>query len=482
MYRLKPIKMIDEDLLPRSFFEDQIAKGIAYGAIQKIMKNRFTLLKLPVGYGKTVISMLVIKALAKLNQNHYQIMVLAPKAKRLDKSFDKAIRSVETYYNIYFKHIPINGEKIGTFSGLNKMISNKPDMFLTFMNELKGKNTLLILDETHMQLRDATSKANRNFRKIFKEIEKSGGTLKILGLTATPFDKSILDTVGYLIINGAYSSRTDFYKKEIKGYDSSYSRGISQVDIDNMIVDSQYRIHKEMFYDIKGVIEKLKQFIYAPEAPRTFHVPQNIFEIVPVELTVEKQKRIDRIKKMEKQKAYPDYASKVTDYTKAITEDKNILDYVISLVKDPDNKQAIIFYQRNDTLYSLKKVFEENNLKYLEVNGHNQSYFKVNDTESTIFVQYLSGAVAFESKTSNLSIYIDLPASSINFEQSLGRNARRGQNIDIVKNYILTPMLANKVEIDYYKDIYNRIVNKTHWNKEFEKNFLTPWGKFNENA
>ena len=40
MYRLKPIKMIDEDLLPRSFFEDQIAKGIAYGAIQKIMKNR----------------------------------------------------------------------------------------------------------------------------------------------------------------------------------------------------------------------------------------------------------------------------------------------------------------------------------------------------------------------------------------------------------------------------------------------------------
>ena len=113
------------------------------------------------------------------------------------------------------------------------------------------------------------------------------------------------------------------------------------------------------------------------------------------------------------------------------------------------------------------------------MNGHSQSYFELNDGESAVFVQYLSGAAAFESKTSNSSIYLDLPSSSINFQQSLGRNARRGQDVDVVMNYIIVPRLESG-PIAYFEKNYNRVVNKAHWNARFEKTFVTPWGRWGE--
>ena len=196
-------------MLPREYFDDPLTCGTAYGALQHVINNRFTLLKLPTGYGKTTISMRVASTLANLQNSTLQVMIIAPKAKRLDNSFTEAVKSTEKYFNVSLNVLPINEQQVGTFAGINAM-KKKEQMWNGFVQRLKEQPTLLILDETHMQLRNATGLANKTFKKLFKEVEKAGSQLKILGLTATPFDKSIIDSVGYLVLNGNYTSRTNF--------------------------------------------------------------------------------------------------------------------------------------------------------------------------------------------------------------------------------------------------------------------------------
>ena len=48
-------------MLPKEDFEDPLTEGGAFGAFEHVLDNRFTLLNLPVGYGKTIISMQVAK-------------------------------------------------------------------------------------------------------------------------------------------------------------------------------------------------------------------------------------------------------------------------------------------------------------------------------------------------------------------------------------------------------------------------------------
>lgn len=466
-------------MVPKSYFEDTLTRGVAYGAAQHVLNNNFTLLKLPVGYGKTVISMQVAQAIANLYGKHLQIMVIAPKAKRLDKSFHEAILSTRKYFGVDLQVLPVNGEEIGTFAGLNVMATKKPKMWKVFLNTLYSQPTLLILDETHMMVRNATSKASRLLRKIQKLVNNRQGSFKILGLTATPFDTSIIDAVGYLVLNGNYHSRTAFYTEEIVGYSTAHVRGLNQRDIDAAIVDKEYNIHKEMFFDYQRVINQLKKIIYAPDAPISFHIPYNAFSTREIELSSTGIKRLKRVEKMDKECAYADTMTKTEDYTAALTTDTAIIHEVLSLVQQKENCQSLIFYQRNVTLNALRQAFDKAEIKHLEINGHLQNFFELDDAKSPVFVQYLSGAAAFESKTSNNSIYLDLPASAIMFDQSLGRNARRGQKIASVMNYILAPT-RNGRRVAYFRENYDQIVNKTRENREFEKLFITPWGEYDE--
>lgn len=466
-------------MLPKSYFDDPLTRGVAYGAAQHVLDSNFTLLKLPVGYGKTVISMQVAQAIANLNGKHLQIMVIAPKAKRLDQSFHEAIMSTRKYFHADLQILPINGEEIGTFAGLNTMATQKPKMWKMFLQALYDQPTLLILDETHMNIRNATGVSSRTLRKVRRQVEKHHGFLRILGLTATPFDRGIIDSVGYLVLNGNYNSRTAFYNKEVVGYSTAHVRGLNQRDIEAAILDGEYNIHQEMFFNYQRVIDQLKKIIYAPDAPISFHIPRNEFSTREVELSEDGIKRLRRVEKMDRERAYADPMTKTEDYTAALTTDPAILHETLQLVKQPNNRQSLIFYQRNVTLDALRSSFNKAGIPHLEVNGHLQNFFTLNDTESPVFVQYLSGASAFESKSSNNSIYLDLPVSAILFDQSLGRNARRGQKVDSVMNYILAPTRNNR-EVSYFKNNYNQIVNKTRSNKEFEKLFTTPWGAFDE--
>ena len=188
---------------------------------------------------------------------------------------------------------------------------------------------------------------------------------------------------------------------------------------------------------------------------------------------------------MDRQRAYSDNTTKCVDYVKTLTTDENVTDTVIRLCRKRDVNQPLVFYNFDVTLEGLKKKFAGQGMKWFEVNGHSSSYFSENDGKSPVFVQYQSGATAFESKSSNASIYLDLPASDINYQQSLGRNTRRGQNVETVINYIIRPYEIKNgcpVAVLYAEKQYNRIVSKNRWNKLFENVFVTKWGTFSEDV
>lgn len=437
--------------------------------------NRFTIIRLPVGYGKTIISMLVAIALAKKNGGVLQLAVIAPKSKRLDNSFVEAIDSAEKHYNVKLKILPINNQVIGTFAGLNRVKKDR-QAFTEFERELISIPTMIILDETHMRLREPTKTASKTFMKLYKFAQENHSFLRVVGLTATPFDTSILDAIGYSIMDGQYTTRTNFYRREVVGYGDAFKRGLTQKDIEQMIVDTNYKIHKEMFYDIIRVVNNFRQFIYSPNVPKTFHIPKNKMHRTLVNLSEHGLSELEWVEKLDRQKAFSDAATKQTEYVKAITTDSSMMQAVIDLTNGQYVKQPLIFYQYNPTLEALKEAFDKQGLGYLEVNGHHQSYFTNHNSKDAVFVQYFSGATAFESKSSNLSIYVDLPSSSINFEQSLGRNARRGQDVDIVHNYVLAPQKKPNEPVKFFKKQYNRIVNKSIWNAKFLKAFETQWG------
>lgn len=466
--------------VPESFFHDKVTTGVARGVLRHFRYNRFTLVNLPVGYGKTLIAVMTAVGIAKSNEGIAQIGVIAPKAKRLDKSFDFALRSAEKYFNVKFKTLLINGEETGTFSGLSRV--NKSKQALKDLEDaIIATPTMFILDETHMSIRDSTSQASKIFSKVLAHVEKAGAYVKVIGLTATPFDKSILDAIGYLVFNGNYNSRTAFYRSEILNYDNIKRRGATQDDIEAMILRYNFTINKAMFADIHGVINQLRGIIYSPEAPRDFHIPENKIMQVRVPLSDDAKSNLKYLRKLDADDAFPDPTTKRIKFIEAMTTDSEMVKITLRIVTSSKVRQPLIFYQYDVQRDAIIKALEDSKITFVEVNGKSHSYFDSSTTKiMPVLCQYASASTAFEAKLSDTTIYFGLPDSSINFDQSLGRNARRGQEMETIMNYVLTPIDASGKPVAQFQKQWSRIQNKMTQNAKFLQAFRTKWGTYED--
>lgn len=470
-----------EELIPRSWFESPLTSGLSIGSYSYLRDNRFSIVNLPYGYGKTLIAILTAVRLAKELDRDIQLGVLAPVSKRIDKSFERAKESAEKLFDVKLHSLYINGETIATFQGFTRMASDKAG-FSVLDRSVKKRPTIFILDETHMNLRNPTTKTSKLFLKLLKSVEKAGKFVKVLGLTATPFDSSILDTIGYLVMNGDYTSRTDFYKKEVAGYENGLKRGMTIKNFEDMIIGKDFAINKRMFINIRELVGKINRIIYSPIVPIDFHIPENKFVEEIVELSPQGKEEIDWLKKLSKQKAFSSTAQERSAYLKVINSDLNILKRMAEITKKNDVVQPLIFYQNNDQRELLRDVLNKEWGRFSEINGEKHTFFeieKIND-DSPVMVQYRSGATAFEARLSNTSIYVGMPESSIEFDQSLGRNTRRDQEYDEVLNYILIPTDEKGKAIRQFEKQYNMIKNKRKRNEMFLKAFRSEWGEFGE--
>lgn len=571
----------------REYFDDKITKGVARGVLRHLMHSRYCLVRMNVGFGKTLIAVLSSVGIAMMNGGRVQIGVIAPKAKRLDNSFYNAIKSAEAYFDVKIDILKINNNNTGTFAGLNTMygkfekdkekyqkltaeykaidakiafaedtykrtkkrmeeanveteeddrallrtlavkfkvtidktVADIPASFKkvvsvekktldelkvrkeklpqmlertaesakkaketlkTFEKSFNDASTVFILDETHMSLRDSTSTASRNFKKLFKKMEDKGNYVKAIGLTATPTDKSVIDLIGYLVFNGDYTSRTNFYRTEIVNFDLKKRQGKKQEEIEQDLFLSDGSVNKGAFIDFNRVINKARRIIYDPEAPRDFHIPENKFYNLKVVLDEWAQQQLKDTRRQDTDRGFSGPVEKRIAYIRAMTANQSMLHKIYEIVTSDKTKQPLIFYQFEFQRYALRALFELNNVPYAEVNGNSHSFFEDEvTTDMPVLVQYTSGATAFEAKASNTSVYYGLPDSSINYVQSLGRNTRRGQNMNVINNYFLIPYdFGGARPVLFFRKQYERMMTKIKSNKELLAYFTTPWGTF----
>lgn len=466
-------------MIPKQYFEDEVSLGVATGTLEHLKNSRFCLVNLDVGFGKTIMSVLTSLKIREWTNKEVQVAIFSTKAKRLDKSFEDLVDAVSEHYGITIRKIFINGQAVATFTGFSRVMK-KPNELETLVEEFSKKPTLIILDETHMSLRDATSQTNKNFKKFFKQIEQKNDFIKVAGFTATPIDNP-LDIIGYLVFNGDYSSRTDFFNKEIIGYRIGRKRGLTHRDMEMMLLNEDKTINKAFFVDYERVMDKFKKIIYYPDAPRTFHIPKNIIKKISYSLSEEGQLKMQHFRKMEEQKAFSSQVNKSNKLIEIVSTDKNAIKKIIEICQDSNTKSPLIFYQFNHQREILRSTFEEEGVKFYEINAEKQTFFEKGKEENVpTIIQYKSGAVAFESKESNTSIYLGLPDSSIIYKQSLGRNTRRDQEEEYINNYILFPKTEQEGYISEYEQEYLELQNKMISNENFLAEFKSEWGDYRE--
>ena len=190
------------------------------------------------------------------------------------------------------------------------------------------------------------------------------------------------------------------------------------------------------------------------------------------------KRRLDYLKQVASDDGFSSKTEERLEFIKAMTTDKAMIDLALRIIKSDKIKQPLFFYQFNAQRDALAEALDAENMPYLQVNGSSHSYFTDFDETLPVLVQYGSGATAFEAKLSNTSVYLGLPDSSINFDQSLGRNARRGQAMDVITNYILAPQGRTGRNVPQFTKQYTRIKNKMTQNMIFLANFETEWGTF----
>ena len=187
------------------------------------------------------------------------------------------------------------------------------------------------------------------------------------------------------------------------------------------------------------------------------------------------------MRKLDADDAFPDPTTKRIKFIEAMTTDSEMVKITLRIVTSSKVRQPLIFYQYDVQRDAIIKALEDSKITFVEVNGKSHSYFDSSTTKiMPVLCQYASASTAFEAKLSDTTIYFGLPDSSINFDQSLGRNARRGQEMETIMNYVLTPIDASGKPVAQFQKQWSRIQNKMTQNAKFLQAFRTKWGTYED--
>lgn len=453
------------------YFDDVEQSQVAIGTVERLKKQLFNITVLPTGWGKTSISLGVAGRMAQEQSNKtLNLIIMATKAKREDKEFEEAVKLAEKKFNVTLNLVPIKGNKVVTTAGMAHAMKQNT-WRSKVLNATRKAPTLFILDEVHMAFRNSTTVTAKALKKLVSDISKKQ-KVSIVGLTATPFDTTILDVVGYQVLAGQYNSRNDWYTKNVVGFKSGYSQQsggrTTMQEIKQDIVDpTDYHIKLDGFSRFDELLNEIKDIIYVPTVEQNFHLPTNVYDYIRINLTKTGEDKYKDVLKASELEYYETQTKARVDKTLAMTADENVVAKVVDLATQENVKQPLIFYFYDTQRTAMTKELNRRGIAFKELNGNSHSFFSVDITDDMpVLVNYKSGAVSFESKVSNTSIYLALPDSSVEFEQSLGRNTRRGQTIDEITNYIIVPCLSGQ-DIEHFENGQRRINEKIKRNQQF---------------
>lgn len=425
--------------------------------------NKFILLTPKAGVGKTFITIHSMGLLPGGQNAHF--MIFGPKAKVLDLSWEA---SIEGYNNV-------KGTQMTYTTNTLDFIKNHPDIVANIIDEhvANGQPIVVVLDEVHLA-KNPTSKIGKAIAKLSLNENVSA----MIGLSATPYSNSYMDTVGYLVWNQYYKNKTDFIKQQIKFFDD-YRQP--------MVKDNQGNIDRTLFNDPDAIDKYLSEFTVDDQLDKS-PLPPASFEERTFDLNNDKSiKYVDpafiefgedrprtqrgnynAVKNKFYRDGYYESATKATAVEREmianITQRAQILIDILTEIRySTDPHPVLIFYQNNSELEAIQQIISNEPklqpTKINIVNGKQKDLEDVDDPHTVVLIQYKAGGAAIEFPHAYSSIYYMPTYSYENYEQTLGRNRRNGMTHPVkyykiianntLDDYVWHTILANKKSFSY---------------------------------
>ena len=455
---------------PKLFREDKLTDELADMVDEKWTHDKFVLLTPSAGIGKTFVTIHSVGKLPGGKNAHF--MIFGPKAKKLDHSWDASIMG----YNI------VKDTEMTYTVKTHDFIRAHPEEIIDEINEYYQKNiaVVVVIDEVHL-VKNPTSKVGKALKKLVDNTMVAAA----IGLSATPYSNSYIDTIGYLVLNNYYKNKTDFIRQQILFFDSYHQP---------MVKNANGDIDRSLFSDPDKIDEALSNFSVdkklakSPLPPASFE--ERSFDLnndpkikfihpsfADFEQTKPRTQRgnYNAIKNKYYREGYYESAiESVAVQRSMITNIKQRATLLVDILKEiresTDPHPVLIFYQNNIELDTITKVLTET--KRLApttihiVNGKRKDLEDVSDPNTVVLIQYKAGGAAIEFPHAYSSIYFMPTYSYENYKQTLGRNRRNGMTHP-VKYY---KIIANNTLDDYiWHDILD---NKKSFSQKTMENVM----------
>ena len=434
---------------------DAISEGLKIRLLEE--NNQFNVLNLGKGTGKTAIGVATAGKIARHFNKTFDVFVVAPIKKIQDGSWSSVI-------SLYMERYPGRIRPAGEWSPDSLVNMKKADKMLKrdwkkagmpiklseIIEQFDNNPTILIVDEVQM-FKKPTSSRSKALQKLAKHAIG-------IGLSATPMTNgAVEDGIGYLILNGFYKNKSQFYKEHIP--DSS----LDKFYLPN-VLDKYGEIDPNLFNGLEKFEDEIAKTIYTPNLINEIKLPDVVRKDVEYKLSSEGRKEIEYKAKKYRKRYYDNYVTYLADVTHTIANDKNHMKELKRIMNEYEPTCPLIFYQKNVDLEAICQSLEEINMHYFIINGkHGLSEIEPDKYENyAVIIQYKAGSRGIEFKNSNMSIFYELTYSWQDIDQAMGRNIRRNGE-GVVHQFMMVSDAA------WDQHVYEAINNKRKFTRKLQE-------------
>lgn len=309
--------------------------------------------------------------------------------------------------------------------------------------------TILLFDEAKNS--NPQGKWGKAYIKLAKEY-------KNLTLSATPAD-NYLQYANYLIANGFYKNIT-YFKREHVIYDrfAKYPKITGYQNLNKLKRNIDSILYTE---DTKQSTKRTRHFL-------SYQVDQAT------------QDRIKRTRVLQpsdiipnSDRPDPEILDNPTSLLNALRLNQNakmkcntLLEFLTLLPPLKRLKPIIIFYNYRHELKELQNIADKTNFKLKQLNGQKHESITKDDHDTLYAVQYTSGAEAWNSPFSDITIFYSLNYSHRVMEQAEGRMDRQNNTAPTLDYYYIVASNSDKKRKTPDQVIYQAIIQKKKINDE----------------
>lgn len=401
---------------------------IASEVSERMRQKNLSLLVMPTGFGKTVMSLLAFDRYRQQVGRDIPLIVVAPPKVLSSKSWHRAIQ----VFNNTFPDRRIDPVMMESYQRLTSMIEH-PGTKREVLKAMKPDG-VLIVDEFH-HYKTPTSKRTKALKKL--------NMFKILGLTATPLTNDpVMDQISYLVVSGQYNSKTEFYRVsgldhhlDLWGNPAIYDKRSNRV---NETTWPYYRVMVEQFHDI----------MYAPNVDISdVTMPEVDAQMVFLDESEELDAKWSSLCQQKSKQAFETPVDFMMSVVDMLMTDPSRLDRLVELVTGDDVVQPLVFFQNTSAKEAIAERFDREGIGYQVVDGSSDQAVDTSRRDP-VLIQYQAGGAGIEFPDSNVTVFYQNQYSFSQLQQARGRNVRRGRDHTVRQYHVVAQNMFDMMVFD----------------------------------